>query len=807
MNATTLRTFAATAAIAAATSVTADTYKWTGASSAVWNNTDANWDKGVWVDGNVAEFPSNVSSKDITLGADVTVSGLRFAGDWSLGGAHTMTLRVSSGNFLISQTAPASIKLKDGISVAVNSACENNINRLDIENASFLTASGTRFHNGWNNGSGLSGGATINVGNGGVLGIYEFVHSPSTSAADADIYRVNVTTGGTFRLNHFLTDWSIDTSRYGTICFDGGKLEMYLDDSGKPFSRPSDAIKLLIGPGGMHIAGNYAVYLRSPIGSVGGEEDGGVWIETGKLVRMFNDAAPQLESVNTFTGPVHMNQGGSIILINGDRNLGAVPAEPKTGIVFDKWGRILSQGNVVIHENRNILVKSDTTAVLATDGAARTLTVRGTISGDAPGTTRNGTLSTDTDFLGGVISIEPPAGRTNSIGRILVKKRDLTIGGEGVTEITDTLDNLGGTGDNGVFAVLGGATLNVTNGLVRVMTNNYTVVENGNLNVSGGVLDLSRQKLFVNAHNGAATTTVSRAGTLIVKDYCLSLYQANPESGLTRLQTGGTLVFNEFYMHNIDGKLIARAQIDFDGGVLVPQTGTRWFLGNSPEWYTNILCVVKEGGAVISNDVEIWTHHPFLSGAEHDGGLHKWGTASLATITREHTFNGPVEVHQGRLVWGDSNNYPAGTTLVVHEGATASLNGCVQTLARVEGGGTVEQCPFLTITEAVAPGLGTDAPGTLTFQERLTLDGDLELDPGDTLKVARGQDISGLRLILVDASAFDKEAPNEIYKILDAPDGYTGTFHEESLPDIWHVKYRDNAAYLVPVQHTTIILR
>ena len=619
MNAT-LRTLAASAAFAAATgaplAASADTYTWTGASSAVWNKTDANWDKGAWVDGNVAVFPSGVSNKDITLGADVTVSGLQLAGDWSLGGAHTMTLRVASGNFVISQTSRASLKLKDGISVSVNSACENNINRLDIENASFLTASGIRFHNGW---GGPSDGATINVGDRGVLGVYEFVHSPSTSAADADIYRVNVTTGGTFRLNHFLTTWNLDTTRYSTLYFDGGKLEMYLDGNGKPFSRPSDTIKLLVGPGGMHIAGDYAIYLRSPIGSVGGAEDGGVWIEMGKLVRMFNDAAPQQESVNTFTGPVHMNQGGSIILINGDRNLGAVPAEPKNGIVFDKWGRILSQGNVVIHENRNILVNSNTTAVLATDGAARTLAVRGTISGDAPGSARNGTLTTDSDFSGGAISIEPPAGRTNSIGRLHVAKKSLTIGGEGVTEITDTVPANSVRRDS-VLAVMEGASLNVTGGVLRVMDGSqYTTVDGGCVNVSGGLLDLSRQFNYLNAFGGAATTTVSRAGTLRVNGYYLSDSQTDPEGGLTRLQTGGRLLLNSLYLPMANGLATTKAQIDFDGGILAPLTANKAFLGSNPEWYTNVLCIVREGGAVISNNVEIWTRHPFLSGVHPAG--------------------------------------------------------------------------------------------------------------------------------------------------------------------------------------------
>ena len=92
-----------TCAVIVANAALADVYKWTGSASAVWNKTDANWDKGVWVDGNIAEFPSGTSANDITLGADVTASGVKIAsGGGSLGGAHTLTLRVSgSGNVTI----------------------------------------------------------------------------------------------------------------------------------------------------------------------------------------------------------------------------------------------------------------------------------------------------------------------------------------------------------------------------------------------------------------------------------------------------------------------------------------------------------------------------------------------------------------------------------------------------------------------------------------------------------------------------------------------------------------------------------
>ena len=800
---------AATYCVALVSSANAEVYTWTGSASGVWNKTDANWDKGVWVDGNIASFPDGVSAKDITLGADVTASGVRIAsGGWSLGGAHTLTLQASgSGNVTISQTSSASLTLKNGVTVLAASPFENNINLLNIENATLATSSGKRFHNGWNGGSELAGGATINVRDGGTLSVYEFVPSPSQNAANAGIYRINVATGGVFQLDHVLQTYNIDTTRYGTLYFDGGTFEGFPGASGRQFDRLSKT-QIRLGPGGMHIAGDDNIYIRTEIVSDTGT-DGGIFVDTTKMVYFYagNTGLPE----NKFNGPVRCTEMGCLLIVNGDRNFGAVPDAPMDGIIFDsRYGRLLAAGHDTrLDPNRNILIQSNAVVVLA--ASACSLDVAGTISGNAPGSRRNGTLNTDSPWTG-ELSLLPPAGRTNSIGRLIVKTHDLTIGGEGVTEITDTLDSIGHTGDDGVFSVMS-ATLNVTNGLVRVMTNNYSIVENGNLNVSGGMLDLSRQLLFANANNGTSTTTVSRTGTLIVNQYCPSLRQSVPELGLTRLQTGGTFMLNSFYMPIADGKLTARAQIDFDGGVLAPQTPSRSFFDNdsrvsSKEWITNTLCMVREGGVVISNDVEIWTHHPFLSGAAQDGGLHKWGTEKLAIITTENTFNGPIEVHQGQLVWGNDNNYFPTARLITHDGGIADINSKAQTLARVEGDGVVKQCNNLTVTGAVAPGFGVGRPGRLTFQNRCTFNGcALEIDAGDTLCLSENQDISGLTLNVADISAFDTDAPRGTYKILDAPNGYTGTLAIGNLSSSWYVRYSDAAAYLTYKKGMMLIIQ
>lgn len=246
-----------------------------------------------------------------------------------------------------------------------------------------------------------------------------------------------------FRLDHVIQQYSLDTTRYSTLYFDGGTLEGFPGASGRQFDRLSKT-QIRLGPGGLHIAGDNNIYLRTEIVSDTGV-DGGIFVDTTKMVYFYagNTGLPE----NTFTGPVRLTEMGSLIIVNGDRNFGAVPDEPTNGIVFDTtYGRLLAEGHDTrLDPNRNILIQSNAVVVLA--ASACSLDVAGTISGNTPGSRRNGTLNTDSPWTG-ELSLLPPAGRTNSIGRLIVKTHDLTIGGEGVTEITDTLDQ------NTVYTIL-----------------------------------------------------------------------------------------------------------------------------------------------------------------------------------------------------------------------------------------------------------------------------------------------------------------------------------------------------------------
>ena len=57
-------------AAVAAGAAFADTYTWTGAASSAWNKTDANWDKGVWVE--VSAGTHAIFAGALAFGADAT---------------------------------------------------------------------------------------------------------------------------------------------------------------------------------------------------------------------------------------------------------------------------------------------------------------------------------------------------------------------------------------------------------------------------------------------------------------------------------------------------------------------------------------------------------------------------------------------------------------------------------------------------------------------------------------------------------------------------------------------------------------
>ena len=100
---------------------------------------------------------------------------------------------------------------------------------------------------------------------------------------------------------------------------------------------------------------------------------------------------------------------------------------------------------------------------------------------------------------------------------------------------------------------------------------------------------------------------------------------------------------------------------------------------------------VKEGGLVVSNDCHCYFRPALISDAANDGGVTKWGSATLALFSQDSTFNGPVTIMQGEFRAGNPGVIPATCTARVAAGASFSPNTYPLTLARIEGSGTFKQ--------------------------------------------------------------------------------------------------------------------
>ena len=238
---------------------------WTGAESAIWNTTAINWkDAGgtacAWTDGNQAVFPSGCTVTNITVSGEVKPYRLKVvAGQWSFGGSGT--LRITDGRMgQASVDSTVGVTFKDGLDVrtgtgASGTSVDMNFANLTIENASFHSPS-NRFHNNWGTTFPAQSQGIINIGDGGLLECYDLVlTSQSAKTIDyQDQFRINVTTGGVFRLAYIYSGFHI--TYYGTIYVDGGDIQSLMGNNKRSIyagTTPTPSTirqRILLGPGG-----------------------------------------------------------------------------------------------------------------------------------------------------------------------------------------------------------------------------------------------------------------------------------------------------------------------------------------------------------------------------------------------------------------------------------------------------------------------------------------------------------------------------------------------------------------------------
>lgn len=807
---------------------------WTGGESAVWDATALNWKDAngtacAWTDGSTAVFPSGCTVTNITVSGEVKPYWLMFGGgQWSIGG--NATLRVTGGRFGQTATDPTvGVTFKDGLTVrpgttASGISVDMNLANLTIENASFLCPS-NRFHNNWNS-SPIAAQAQgiITIGAGGNLTANNLVLSPATTSAGWSNYVVNIYTNGVLNLLAGLHEQF--ASKYGVIHSDGGEIQ------GASFMNMNNAVvtttKLTLGPGGVRFTGSGNQRVSGSI-----EGDGPVVLDKSSIIyfRAYGTPGP----TNSYTGGTHVLKS-LIIVVNNDRNFGAVPAVVTNNVFVNASPTLLAEGGTATFAPTRGFVL-DANATLMIGGNGHGLIFRGPITGTNHTGAANGVVSTETtSWKPTVIALEPAAGVTNRFGRLIVKGNDLIVAGEGVTEVNAKITAV--ESDKGIL-VINGAKLSVTNGLLTAVNTSY-IGNRGHFMVSGGKADFSRiSSEFLNAFRLPGTTTVCRAGTMICNNFRMGEDQKSPEKALLRMEKGGTLLCNGFYQsiktnalgHVTD--LTTSAQIDWDGGIIAPRgtsqklnfLGTTGRTGQIDAWIDRVKVYVREGGAVVSNNCEIRIRVPLQHGVSEglDGGFTKWGTGMMAFVhdlkegeVSFNTFNGPINVEQGTLTMGSPSNFLPTVALNVRSGATFNGNTMCQTFASLGGTGNVTSPSMLTLTDAFAPGYGTNTLGTLTIAGALgeVKDGaELQIDldaegHSDCLSYAAALDLSKLRLVVNDLERLNQDCK---YTIATNLTSCANEFASSNLPQGWNVKQVASGGKvslrLAFARGTTVILR
>ena len=573
-----------------------------------------------------------------------------------------------------------------------------------------------------------------------------------------------------------------------------------------------------------------------------------------------------LRRANTHTGGTYVKNSKSgdsmrAFAINGaskaadnptgnDLALGPVPDTVQTNLTI-KGGNVAlfvdSSFTNTIHRNRTIFIEDNQTFFVSPSGR---IDIMGSINGANAGSTDYPTATRLHAYGSGSWHGLTVLHGTNYFGKLQVSGR-LEIADGQTTLITsghgtETAAALYVVGNNsaydaqrGYLLVSGGQLVNHQNSY-RFQTSGY-----GHLDIAGGYVGMAFNTTkaeygeFLNGLSSPGKVTIRDGGMLSCSRFRLT--QANAgNGGELFLEEGGTLCVRMF---GVDFKIASnKGIVHFNGGALQSQqgnAGTNVVENATHENWAGKVFQIEEGGAIFdtSNGQNIWFGRPLVSGVaadETDGGLTcKLGSGRAVVFDQiaNHSYTGTTRLEAIGADTGDrtlqcrvANALPATTTLQIGPGCNAAFNeyrgaagsaereagDLAQTVARVEGTGRLFHASLLSVTDAIAP-VFDGIYGTLSFRKACSLAPNLEITGdangcGCVKFESAGQSIAGLSL-KADTTGLSKEKGAKFYKIVDAPNGYTGTFASTNLPENWRVVYESNAVYLAPIKAFVMVVR
>ena len=702
---------------------------------------------------------------------------------------------------------------------------------LKIENGTF-DASGKGVFNAFRGATLDGNGCRIVIGDGGILkadSLRPSGEETESSPALKDVVGIDLNAGGELHIGQFWADEN--ANRYGRINFNGGVLYpqraptltqtgYYLFNNDTVAARrpwTQDQITPTILEGGAYIdlsVGNN--YVQKSFAS-GAEHDGGLHIRGTKI--LYWNAKD-----STFNGGTWLEGNGGIFVVDASKGddsvFGACPASPQDNIFITGANHTLfnQSGTFEVGANRNVFVK-DGVRFRVAGNADSPLVLHGEIHGevaDGAAYPTGTALHVRGDWNGPVV-LDPGAGRTNDVGRLVNYGRlEIT---SGVTRVTSSV-NSGTTDANAlVFASGNGTsfsdarTLAVNGGsLVAPNFNNATrfVVAEKYASVAvanGGVIDMPYTE-YVNGLNSPARLSIEN-GTVRVKNFQL----ANGTQSEVNFGKDGMLEITGNTGNNLRKYGNGTATLNFDGGGIRASGAQDIQFENTATSVAGCSFNVLEGGAVFDADKKnIWLSYPLLggvAGGATDGGVRKVGAQILVFNNAENTYNGPTTIAQGAAQVRVDNALPAGGTLSLEndgnihfckydKSSSWTSTRTAQTLGRIEGNGRVSECSAVTLDGVVAPAAG----GTITLNQNLgSMSGTFEVrceeggSAGKMVIEASGgaRDISGMKVAMVNPEKFDKSQDHVFYEIAVA-NGIRGSFDVSGLPDGWHVRVLDGTS-------------
>ena len=477
-----------------------------------------------------------------------------------------------------------------------------------------------------------------------------------------DYGAISIQTGGVLRVRNLAVDGNYAPT--GVMDFDGGTLEFLnvSGDSQNPYNRFGDetgkgwgnvALNILAGGLTIHSNTDKNSTLYRPFRS-GCDNDGGLTFKGQSTVFLLGD--------NTYGGGTHL-QGNVWLAIRKDGNLGAAPATPTNNFFFESSGSCLHfDQSATLHPNRDFSIKANTEMRVGAQ-ATRTATIQGAVTGE-----NAATCLKVVDSWKGLMALDP-GDRTNRFGRLSVCGRlDILSGTTVLTaENSDTGDNCGFIVSRGASAFdTNYATLTMRGGRLA-LTNSYAITTGGGrVIVSGGEIDATGAKEWLNGLSGPGQTVVEGTGVLNANQVrisqCNACY-ANTTEPLTcvRLNAGGTLRLLKFWIDTRDVmKQYIRGTLLLDGGTVVARASKTDFLGDASGNWDKIDVRSLAGGARFDTaGFNVSILKAIVSGDASDGGLTKLGDGTL-TLQGGNTYNGPTCVEGGTLAFEQSVCFPGG---------------------------------------------------------------------------------------------------------------------------------------------------